>query len=293
MRPRDDDDDEIDLRAALLAALARRRRLAVAAIVLTAGTAATIARRVLAPVCQGSSQLLVTDPISQDSFGRSADPDSLGQLAISQTCKVDTAVPSQVLRSTWLLQPVARRFDLPVGAIASQLTIGDAERKSLDVRNVTMQWSKPLQGEALLRALVERYLDCSLRQRQEKLRQDLAFPDEQAPEIQKRMAQVGKKLAEPEANFTDSAPQVRELRARHDQLRLLPPPRGAPACTEGEAATPAELDGHGRWIELRPQLGIVTNSSATVGCRAMVRSKSALVAPMPRATAAIWMISAA
>lgn len=33
--------------------------------------------------------------------------------------------------------------------------------------------------------------------------------------------------------------------------------------------------------------GMVTNSSATEGCRAMVRSKSALVAPMPMASAAI------
>ena len=32
---------------------------------------------------------------------------------------------------------------------------------------------------------------------------------------------------------------------------------------------------------------MVTNSSATVGCKAMVRSKSALVAPMLTATAAI------
>lgn len=35
------------------------------------------------------------------------------------------------------------------------------------------------------------------------------------------------------------------------------------------------------------QPGMVTNSSATEGCRAMVRSKSALVAPMPMAIAAI------
>ena len=38
---------------------------------------------------------------------------------------------------------------------------------------------------------------------------------------------------------------------------------------------------------------IVTSSSAAVGCRATVRSKSALVAPMRKHTAASWMISAA
>ena len=42
-----------------------------------------------------------------------------------------------------------------------------------------------------------------------------------------------------------------------------------------------------------PATRIVTSSSAAVGCTAIVRSKSSLVAPMRSATAASWMISAA
>ena len=38
---------------------------------------------------------------------------------------------------------------------------------------------------------------------------------------------------------------------------------------------------------------IVTNSSAEVGCNAMVLSRSRLVAPMVMATARLWIISAA
>lgn len=217
------DDDEIDL-SALAAALARRRRLAfvVAAAVLALGATTTIVRRIVSPVYQGSFQLLVTDPISRDDRrgSRTADPDSLRELAISQTGEVDTAVLIQVLRSTLLLEPVARRFDLPVEAIASELTVADAERKAQGVLNVTLQWSDPAQGEDLLAALAESYLDYSLRQRQEKLRQGLVFLDEQAPELQKRMAKVEQELASfrRTSGFLEPSTSAAALQERRQQL---------------------------------------------------------------------------
>jgi succinoglycan biosynthesis transport protein ExoP len=156
LRPTNDaDSDEIDLHA-LWSAIRRRRvlALAVAATVLALGMAATITRRIRAPVYQGSFQLLVTDPISQDGGNTASAPaDSLSQLAISETGKADTAVLSQVLRSTLLLAPVARRFSLPVAAIASRLTIADADRKAQGVLSITLQWHNPQQGQALLAAL--------------------------------------------------------------------------------------------------------------------------------------------
>jgi succinoglycan biosynthesis transport protein ExoP len=147
LRPTNDaDGDEIDL-GALWSAIRRRRVLALA-------VTATITRRIRAPVYQGSFQLLVTDPISQDGGNTASAPaDSLSQLAISETGKADTAVLSQVLRSTLLLAPVARRFSLPVAAIASRLTIADADRKAQGVLSITLQWHNPQQGQALLAAL--------------------------------------------------------------------------------------------------------------------------------------------
>jgi succinoglycan biosynthesis transport protein ExoP len=218
-----DQEDEIDL-GALWIALSRRRRLAlaVAATVLALGATATIVRRIVSPVYQGSFQLLVTDPISQDDrrSTASADPDSLRELAIRKTGAVDTAVLIQVLRSTLLLEPVARRFDLPVEVIGSKLTVADADRKAQGVLNVTLQWENPAQGEALLQALAERYLDYSLRQRQEKLRQGLAFLDEQAPELQKRMARVEQELASfrRSSGFLEPATSAAALQERRQQL---------------------------------------------------------------------------
>ncbi len=216
------DADEIDLRA-LWNAIRRRwvLALAVAASVLTLGVAFTISRRILAPVYQGSFQLLVTEPISQDgSSGAAAPADSLRQLAISETGKADTAVLNQVLRSTLLLAPIATRFGLPPGKIASGLTIAGADRTTQGVLNITLQWHDPLQGQALLAALAERYLAYSLRQRQEKLRQGLAFLDEQAPELQNRMGKVEQELAvfRRSTGYLEPSTRAAALQERRQQL---------------------------------------------------------------------------
>ena len=62
-------------------------------------------------------------------------------------------------------------------------------------------------------------------------------------------------------------------------VRYLPDLPAAPSC-RGRLS-----------LQVATQV-IVTNSSLMLGWRAMVRSKSALQAPIPMATAAIWMISA-
>ena len=84
--------------------------------------------------------------------------------------------------------------------------------------------------------------------------------------------------------------QMLEKTAQHEQLLpaeiakrgLSPDPHRQSVVADEHAWEPSHPA-----IRHSSQFGMVTNSSATEGCSAMVRSKSALVAPIPMAMAAI------
>ncbi|MEB3275542.1 MAG: cellulose synthase operon protein YhjQ/BcsQ, partial [Cyanobacteriota bacterium] len=63
------------------------------------------------------------------------------------------------------------------------------------VLEVRLRWRDPRQGELVLQALSQAYLDYSLVQRQEKLKQGLAFLDQQAPALQRRVASMQQQLS--------------------------------------------------------------------------------------------------
>ncbi|MEB3332175.1 MAG: chain-length determining protein [Synechococcaceae cyanobacterium] len=215
------DGDTIHL-GELVAVLRRRRRLALSVFALAFGIGgvATLVERVTAPVYVGAFQLLVTDPINVKEADR---PEAaLEDLAISRVGKIDTPVLIQVLRSSLLLAPIAQRNRVNLGQLSGNLQVTDVVRRAPGVLQVSLRWPDPLQGRKLLRDVAGDYLAYSLRQRQEKLRQGLAFLDEQAPALQQRVDQQEQQLAafrerhtfvEPVANATALQAQMLQLRA--------------------------------------------------------------------------------
>jgi polysaccharide biosynthesis transport protein len=194
---KDDDEDEIDL-GQLLALLRRRSRLAltVAALILGLGGLLTMRQRVFNPIYQGSFQLLLTDPISDNVQGAGGSEGAgLQSLAVRGAGQVKTGVLVQVLRSQLLLQPLAEQLSLDAGAIAARLNLANSDKDNPGVLTVSLQWPDPEQGRQVLEALAREYLSYSLRQRQERLKQGLAFLDQQAPELQRSVNQIEAELA--------------------------------------------------------------------------------------------------
>ena len=184
----------------LLQALRRRRRLALSvfAATLLAGSLHTAWQRIHNPVFQGSFKLLVSDPInSGDRSG--GEGDGLENLAkLEGRSTNNTATLIQVLSSPLLLSPIERSFGLPRGVLAPSITTPKATSGSVPpgVLEVGLQWGDPVQGQAILEKISSQYLSYSLRQRQEKLTQGLAFLDQQAPELQSRVAALQNQLAD-------------------------------------------------------------------------------------------------
>ena len=183
----------------LLQALSRRKRLALSIFgaILLAGGLHTVWQLVHNPVFQGSFKLLVSDPINSEERSGGAG-DGLENLAKSGGSTNDTSTLIQVLSSPLLLAPIERSLGLPEGGIAPVITTPKASGSSAQpgVLEVALQWGDPVQGQAILEKISKQYLSYSLRQRQEKLTQGLAFLDQQAPELQSRVSALQNQLAD-------------------------------------------------------------------------------------------------
>ena len=190
-------DDEIDL-SQVVSVLRRRSRLAliVATLIFVLGGLLTLRQRLLNPIFQGSFQLQLTDPISDSVQGAGGSEGAgLQSLAVRGVGSVNTGVLVQVLRSQLLLQPLAEKLQLDAGAIAQGLSLVNSDENNPGVLTVSLQWPDPEQGQRVLEAVAQEYLRYSLRQRQERLQQGLAFLDQQAPALQRSVNQIDAELA--------------------------------------------------------------------------------------------------
>ena len=181
--------------ADLFQALRRRRRLALTVFIVTllVGGLNTAWERAYRPVYEGSFRLLVKDPIEEDRVGA---PSDLASVALQPGAPANTSTLIQVLTSPLLLNPIERRLGLGEGALA-RLSVSQPPGATPQdgVLLVTLRWADPAQGLDILREVSKNYLSYSLRHRQEKLNQGLAFLDQQAPELQARVASLQNRLA--------------------------------------------------------------------------------------------------
>jgi capsular exopolysaccharide synthesis family protein len=141
------------------------------------------------PIYQSTFRLLVSDPLEDKERSGSNELDQLARFNTS----VNTPNLIEVLGSPMILEPIARRLGISERDLNTSVDVSPT--RDADVINITLRWGNPNQGKILIEALAKEYLDYSLRQRQEKLKQGLKFLDEQAPGLQQRVSELQQQLA--------------------------------------------------------------------------------------------------
>lgn len=194
------DGEQINL-ADIWRALRRRQRLIVvtAGAILAATIIATIHERIYSPVFQGSFDLLISDPVSSNTQNNSDAPGgTIFQQLAKNSSSADLPTLIEVLRSPVLLDPVAKKFGLSGGEIASRLSIavgGNRQNQAQGILKVSITGTDAAQDQKLLEALSQAYLRYSLQQRQQQLTEGLRFLDQQAPALKQRSDQLQARMA--------------------------------------------------------------------------------------------------
>ena len=175
----------------------RKKLIAVAAISITSAmTVQLIFQRLFDPVYQGSFSLLIKDPISDSSSSNNnASANTNFQNLALNSINNDLPTLIAVMRSSLVLSALAQDFNLGDQQLANRITItpaGGARRGSqgAGILNVKLNGKNPDNTKFLLGKLAEVYLETAQRQRQQRLRDGLAFLDQQAPALEEKSNKV-------------------------------------------------------------------------------------------------------
>lgn len=195
--------DEFSL-TELVRSLKRRKRLIilVAAVVTAAFAVRTFHQLATSPVYKGSFDLLISDPIKGGSEGTGAGG-VFESLARNRTDS-DVGTLTKVMVSPLVLDPIAKKFNLDSKSLAGYIFISAAKSSGgggfgasdSGILTISATGNEPEQVERLLNALSTTYLQYSLSQRQERLREGLRFLDQQEPALQKRVKTLQNQLAD-------------------------------------------------------------------------------------------------
>ena len=236
---------------AILQAVRRRRRLALLVASTVAGLAfgATVWERVTAPTYQGSFQLLISDPISNESTGAGAQGGAVETLARNRT-SVDFESLVETLRSPMVLDPLRRQLGTAGGLLGAAQVTQVAE----GVLNVSLIGNKPSEIQEALNSLSTAYLNFAIQQRQLQLNEGLKFLDEQEPKLQFTVNQLQGQLA--------------AFRRRYNLLDPESEAGALKAESSGFDTTERELDAERSHLEKLRQgvmAGTLTSSSFSTG----------------------------
>ncbi|MCT0213193.1 MULTISPECIES: polysaccharide biosynthesis tyrosine autokinase [unclassified Synechococcus] len=192
------DAEEINL-SEIWGAIRRRKRLVAitAGVIVLATLATTIHERTFSPVFEGSFDLLISDPMSDDTKGNLTTGTVFDQLS-QNASNTDTPTLIEVLRSPAILDSVAKKFDTTAGALADRLRIavgGVRQNQAEGVLKISITGTDPSEDQKLLVAISQAYLRYSLNQRQQRLSEGLRFLDRQAPALEAKTNQLQSQLA--------------------------------------------------------------------------------------------------
>lgn len=221
--------------ASVLVVLRRRRRLAlvVGGAVFGMGALLATGRLLLAPVYEGSFQLLISDPItSAASQGADAAGGVVESLARNRT---STNIPTliQTLTSPVVLAQVRdklpnNRVDL-AGVRIVQPASGQRSASVDGVLQVSLRGRQPAELQQALETLSDTYLAFALSQRRERLAEGLRFLSQQEPVLTERVNALQASLAEFRRANNLLAPETEAAALKQDGSGLEQQQRGLEA----------------------------------------------------------------
>ena len=159
----------------------------------------SIYQRVFTPIFRGSFVLLITDPISNDKrSSAAADVSLFEQLALNTT---NNDIPNliEVLQSPLLLDPIAKRFQIPLDQLLQRINIttGGMKREEAEgILKVSLTSNDPYEDQLLLQAISKAYLGAALQQRQQRLVDGINFLNQQSPSLQEKADAIQMELAD-------------------------------------------------------------------------------------------------
>ena len=174
----------------------------------------TLYNRIKNPVFLGKLSILITDPLSDKSDkslteGVSRD-ELLTTIASNSSSTKDIPTLLELLRSPLILSPLEDKFNLGRYSLERRLSIqAGGGRSRFDMAKgvliVLLEDKNKKNGTKLLESIGESYLNLSLEQKQQNLKDGLNFLDAQFPKILKENSDLQIKLAKfrKENNFID------------------------------------------------------------------------------------------
>jgi capsular exopolysaccharide synthesis family protein len=262
--------------ASLLRTVKRRQGLFLLTAALVTGALAvnTLRQRIFTPVYEGGFQLQISNPLEERAASTSGDNGTIESIARS-TFKPDVPSLTVLLRSPLLIRPMADKQGIPVMDVIKNLTINPASQDVQNVLNISLRWSDPTKGRAILNALSQDYTRVSLTQRQAALESAITFLSRQGPQILTRMNQLQEEMLRfrKQNNFLDPSQtastileareglvaQLRDLQTNQVQLSselksieagtLQFTPSGAPAAMDQMGRQGLLIPGRGEGAE--------------------------------------------
>ncbi|MEB3255090.1 MAG: polysaccharide biosynthesis tyrosine autokinase [Synechococcaceae cyanobacterium] len=205
--------------AGLLRTIKRRQGLFLFTSVLVTGLLGinTLRERIFSPVYEGGFQMQISNPLEETAALR--DTSSLEAIARNS---VQTDVPSLIvlLRSPLLIRPMAERQGVNMAQVIANLNISPTSEEVENVLNVSLRWSDPAKGRAILNAISQDYTRFSLTQRQAALDSAIKFLNRQGPQIMSRMNQIQKEMLRfrEQNNFLDPSSTAESILGAREQL---------------------------------------------------------------------------
>jgi succinoglycan biosynthesis transport protein ExoP len=203
----------------LLRTIKRRQNLFLFTSALVSGALAlnTIRERIFNPIYQGSFQLQISSPFDESNSPVAGDGGKIEAIARYRQ-RIDVPSLMVLLRSPYLLSPVATRLGLSNEEIANNLSMDTAGVQN--VIQVDLRWPDPTKGKAVLSALANDYVAFSLSQRQATLNSGVKYLDQQAPAILRQVATLENQLSRfREANkMVDPTAMVSTIESRRNSL---------------------------------------------------------------------------
>ena len=205
--------------AGLLRTIKRRQGLFLFTTALVTGLLGvnTLRQRIFAPVYEGGFQMQISNPLEESAALTGSS--SLENIARNN---LKTDVPSLIvlLRSPLLIRPMAERQGVNMAQVINSLSIAPTSQEVENVLNVSLRWSDPAKGRAILNSISQDYTRFSLTQRQAALDSAIKFLNRQGPQIMTRMSQIQKEMLDfrEKNNFLDPATTAASILSAREQL---------------------------------------------------------------------------